>query len=144
MYQTNAVCFTSYMGKWVRKLLLHLIGYNLKSIEILFDKDFKWPWSRSVAVTVSTVVPGPLFSMTWVSNSALWNTGASSLTSITCTHSTWEVDSWGIPWSSAMMVRLYTSCSSRSRALRIDREPTNGKDNYFDLNGLHRCVWTIV
>ena len=85
------------------------------------------PWSRSVAVTVSTVVPGPLFSITWASNSVRWNTGASSFTSITCTDSTWEVESWGIPWSSATMVRLKTSCSSRSKALRMEREPAKEK-----------------
>lgn len=81
------------------------------------------PWSRSVAVTVNTVVPGPLFSITWASNSVCWNTGASSFTSITCTDSTWEVESWGTPWSSATMVRLKTSCSSRSKAFRMEREP---------------------
>lgn len=85
------------------------------------------PWSRSVAVTVNTVVPGPWFSNTWVWNSEDWNTGASSFTSITCTQSTWEVDSWGIPWSSATMVRLKTSCSSRSKGLRTDKEPVKKK-----------------
>lgn len=91
------------------------------------------PWSRSEAVTVNTDVPGPLFSITVASNSARWNTGASSFTSITRTESTWEVESWGIPWSSATMVRLKTSCSSRSKAFRMEREPgrAESKGNFF-------------
>lgn len=102
------------------------------------------PWSRSVAVTVNTVVPGPRLSNTWVSNSARWNTGASSLTSITWTHNTWEVDSWGIPWSSAIIVRLKTSCSSRSKALRMEREPRKGENtenkNFpWVLNSIYAC-----
>lgn len=103
----------------------NLISYSLNVLILNIEMThLNQPWSRSVAVTFNTVVPGPWFSITWASNSARWNTGASSFTSITCTVSTWEVESWGIPWSSATMVKLKSSCSSRSKAFRMEREPT--------------------
>lgn len=81
------------------------------------------PWSRSEADTVNTLVPGGWFSEIWASYWLSSNQGTSSLTSITWTHSSWLDECRGIPWSSAIIVRLKTSCSSRSRGLKIDREP---------------------
>lgn len=111
------------------------ISYSLTILILNIEMThLNQPWSLSVAVTFNTVVPGPWFSITWASNSARWNTGASSFTSITCTDSTWEVESWGIPWSSATMVRLKTSCSSRSKAFRMEREPTKEKKLQWAVN----------
>lgn len=81
------------------------------------------PWSKSDADTVNTLVPAGWFSEIWTSYWLSSNQGASSLTSITWTHSSWLDECWGIPWSSAIIVRLKMSCSSWSRGLKIDREP---------------------
>lgn len=81
------------------------------------------PWSRSEADTVNTLVPRGWFSEIWPSYWFSSNQGTSSLTSITWTHSSWLEECWGIPWSSAIIVRLKMSCSSRSRGLKIDRAP---------------------
>lgn len=86
------------------------------------------PWSRSDADTVNTVDPGGWFSAIWASYWLSSNHGTSSLTSITWTHSSWLDECWGIPWSSAIIVRLKISCSSRSRGLKIEREPAEKKN----------------
>lgn len=90
------------------------------------------PWSRSEADTVSTLVPEGWFSEIWASYWVSSNQGTSSFTSITWTHSSWVDNCWGIPWSSAIIVRLKMSCSSRSRGLKIDREPVEERSQRFD------------
>lgn len=112
-------------------LLLELINYSS-------------PWSRSEAETLSMLVPAGWFSLIWASNSLRSNHGASSFTSITWIDSTWVVECWGIPWSSATMVRLYLSCSSRSRGLRMEREPGEEGKRKTSVNLLQMASWSCA
>lgn len=95
----------------------------VKKYNYMYESSSISPWSRSEADTVNTLVPGGWFSDISASYWLSSNQGTSSLTSITWTHSSWLDECWGIPWSSAIIVRLKMSCSSRSKGLKIDREP---------------------